>query len=88
LSRNEIKDGCHGSHIGKAAKLVFERNLPMIDQIHPVDFKAISQGVQKLLCRNKIQDGCYGGHIEKVASLVFEMGSIHPVNFKAIGQSI
>jgi hypothetical protein len=41
--------------------------------IHPVNFKVISQSIQKLLSRNNIQNGCHGGHIEKTAMMIFKI---------------
>jgi hypothetical protein len=34
-------------------------------QIHPVDFKAIGQSIEKLLSGNEIRAGCHGGVIGK-----------------------
>jgi hypothetical protein len=60
-----------------SARLVSKGTFPLMGQIHPVNFKIISQSIQKLLSRNKIQNRCHVGHIEKAAMMIIEINLPH-----------
>ena len=67
----QIKDGCHGGHIGKAATHIFNRILFLHSPNPPYEFQIDWCKCSPVIELKPVQDGCHGGHIGKVTTPIF-----------------
>jgi hypothetical protein len=72
IDGNQIQDGGCSGHLGWAAELIIERNLPLVTPMSHRKIGSIDICVCPLIDRNKIQDIGRNGHLGWAAELIIE----------------